>query len=285
MGRKEGQRVQEEGEKNRRGSKTFDWLEQEIAAVKTRRFFEVDGPASEDPSETIESSAKEVPQSYKDFVLRFGNAKLYKQQAGYLLGVRATPVETVSRTGERFLCFGHYQESQVCFKVDLLKEGAESPVFENHQGALKEVAPGFLEWLKKRSADARKAFGKKRWAQIVRGPSPFTAREAAIVDARKAFSWRNVGIDETGDVLFEVHNGSNATLPFYSVGVQDKRGGFAGRVWLPVSHIEPGSTAVVKHGAYKDNIERTNLDLYDLPDPEPEDRLSYWEFKDLTTAK
>jgi hypothetical protein len=74
----------------------FEWLEKEISEVKTRRFFDFDGPASSDLTRAIESSSLLVPDSYKAFVLQFGNAKLYKQKVGYALGVRAAPVEVIS---------------------------------------------------------------------------------------------------------------------------------------------------------------------------------------------
>ncbi|MBI1926545.1 hypothetical protein HYR99_20165 [Candidatus Poribacteria bacterium] len=258
----------------------FKWLEKEISEVKTRKFFDVDGTASDDLRRAVESSNIPVPDSYKAFVLQFGNSKLYKQQAGYAVGVRAAPVEAISRDGEPLLCFGHYQDRQAFFKVDLLKEGDESPVFESQQGGLKMVADGFAQWLTMRCAAVRKAIGARRWGQIVGGPSPFTERETAIVEARRAYTWRIIGTDDNGDVLFEIYNGSKIVLPFFSVGIRHKKGGFSGTVWLPVSQIEPGSTAVVRHECYKRHIEQIDLEAYELPDPEPEDKLSYWEFKE-----
>ena len=257
----------------------FNWLEQEISEVKTRKFFDFDGPASEGLRKSIEESTLSVPNSYKAFVMRFGNAKLYKQHAGYALGVRAAPVEAISKDGEPMLCFGYYQDHQAYFKTQLLHDGEEAPVFESQAGGLRQVADGFAPWLKLRSDDARKAIGVKRWKMILQGPKPFTEKEAALVEARKAYSWHIVGTDDNGDVLFQVHNGSKLVLPFYSVGIRDKRGGFSGQVWLPVSQIEPGSTDTVKHECYKNYIDRSNIEAYELPDPEPEDRDSYWEFK------
>jgi hypothetical protein len=261
-------------------ARQFEWLEKEISEVRTRRFFDFDGLASNDLRRAIESSSLLVPDSYKAFVLQFGNAKLYQQRVGYALGVRAAPVEAISKkTGELLLIFGHYQRRHAYFKADLLKDGQECPVFESHGRGLREVADGFLAWLKMRSIVARKAISVRRWAQIVQGPSPFTARETAIVEARRAYSWRLVGIDDNGDRLFEVHNGARIALPFYSIGIRDKRGGFIGRSFLQVSNIKPGATAVIKHGCYKKYIDQANLDAHALPDPEPEDRDSYWEFK------
>jgi hypothetical protein len=115
--------------------------------------------------------------------------------------------------------------------------------------------------------------------QIVHDPNPFTPAEREIVEARRAYSWRWLGTDDDGNYLFEVHNGSRMTLPFYSVGIRDKKEDFIGAVWLPVSDVKPGSTAVIKHEGYKEYIERENIEAFALPDPEPDDRDSYWEFK------
>jgi hypothetical protein len=262
-------------------ARQFEWLEKEISEVKTRRFFDFDGPASGDLKSAIENSNLPLPDSYKAFVLQFGNAKLYKQHAGYAIGVRAGPVEAVSRKkAEPLMIFGHFRDHHAYFKVDLLECGEESPVFEGYpQAEIRKIADGFLDWLKMRSAAARKAIGVKRWAEIVRGPSPFTDGERAIVEARRACSWRLIGMDDDGDCLFEVHNGARIALPFLSIGIRDKRGGFLGRAWLPVSGIGPGETAVIKKDCYKKYVERADLDAYALPEPEPEDRDSYWEFK------
>ncbi len=54
------------------------------------RYFQVDGPAGADLRAAVESSPLHLPTSYKEFVLTFGNARLYKQHAGYGLGVCPT---------------------------------------------------------------------------------------------------------------------------------------------------------------------------------------------------
>lgn len=272
--------MQGERRNNRLVSTTFEWLEKEINEVNTRKFFDIDKSASYNFRKKIESLELPIPNSYKAFVLKFGNAKLYKQHIGYALGVRAIPSKAVSKDGEQLLCFGYFQNYQACFKVSLLKEGEESPVFESQKnGRLKRIADDFSQWLKIRANVIHKEIGAKRWSQIVRGPSPFTKREKEIVEIRRLYSWEIIRIDENGDVFFKVHNGSTTKLPFYSIGVRDKKGGLTGKAWLPVSHIEPGSTEIIKDECYKKYIDRDNLDIYDLPDPEPEDKEDYWEFK------
>lgn len=257
----------------------FEWLENEISEVKTKNFFQVDGPASADLEQAISSSGISVPNSYKAFVLNFGNAKLYKQVGGYALGVRACPKEAISNDGESLLCFGHYLFSKAFFKTKLLDSGKESPVFESQAGGLRKTANGFAEWLQMRSSTIRKGIGKNRWSQIVNGPKPFTKNELNILEARRSFDWRIVSIDEDGNVNFEVFNDSTTVLPFLSVGIRSKDGGFSGAVYLPVSDLAPGSKKTVKHECYKGYIDRNKVEAYELQDPGPEDRDEYWEFK------
>lgn len=106
----------------------------------------------------------------------------------------------------------------------------------------------------------------------------------AIVKARKQFRWRVVGVAPNKDLRFEIHNGSAMTLPYLSVGVRGKlrppkHGPLNGRVFLPVGPIRPGETKVVEFGCYKKLISPEDTEAFALPDPGPEDREQYWEFR------
>jgi hypothetical protein len=254
----------------------FAFLSQELETIKTRRFHIVDGPADASLKAVIEACDVPFPRSYKDFVVRFGNAKLYRQAGGYIVGVLCSPVEGKSDDGDTFYVLGHYQSSRAYFKATLLAEGEETPVFE---GRGKEVANGFEEWLTKRCQAARATFNRRRWANVVAGPSPFTAAEQRIARGRKLFSFRVAGVTPQDNILVEVHNGSDITLPFLSIGVRWKDSSLEGGVWLPVSHIAPGMTAIVEHDVYRKMVATSGVEVFELPDPEPEDRERYWEFK------
>jgi hypothetical protein len=110
-------------------------------------------------------------------------------------------------------------------------------------------------------------------------PPPFTAEELAIVEARRQFTWRVVGVAPGGEVLYEVTNGSNRNLPFLSIGIRGKVGNLQGGVWLPVGHILPGQTAVIAKDTYRDLLDPDDVEAYALPDPEPKQRARYWEFR------
>ena len=166
-------------------------------------------------------------------------------------------------------------------------EDGESPVFEwRHEQGIRQSADGFLEWLEAKCSWARKQYKKSEWEAIENGPPPFTPEEQAVVNARKQFRWRVVGIAPNGDLRFEVHNGSGMTLPYLFLGVRGnlrppKNGPLNGGAYLPVASIRPGETKVIEHGCYKKLVAPEDVEVFDLPDPGPEDRQFYWELKAL----
>lgn len=260
----------------------FDWLVDEMARINTRKFHVVDGQLSHEQRELVEQLELAVPPSYEQFVIQFGNAKLYRQGSVYLVQVFAVPANAQSEDGETLLHFGRTDMALAYFKKSLLVPGAESPVFEwRHEQGLQQTASGFEEWLKAECEAAKKLFKKKQWEAIEKGPPPFTEQEQAVVDARRKFRWRVVGVAGNGDLQFEVHNGSDMVLPFLSIGVRGKNGKVNGGVWLPVSSVLPGQTHMIEKDCYKDLIPPDEVDAFEQPDPEPEDRDRYWEFRAL----
>lgn len=215
-----------------------------------------------------------VPPSYKEFVIKFGNVKLLKQGTIYLIQVFSVPRDAESDSKEKLLNFGRTDRGLAYFKEALLEKNSESPVVEwtGQQFGLRQTANSFEEWLKKKYDAAKKQFTKNRWNEIVAGPKPFTSLENEIVKARRQYHWRVIGISKNGDLQFEVSNKSKMTLPFLSIGIRGIHGSVDGGIWLPVSNVAPGETRVIEKGCYKDLIEPQYVEAYELPDPEPEDR-------------
>jgi hypothetical protein len=263
----------------------FEWLVAEMAKVRTRKFYLVDGAASADLQEAVRQSSLPVPPSYRDFVLRFGNAELYRQGSIYLVRVYAAPVQDESEKGEALLHFGRTDASLAYFKESLLRPDEESPVFEwRHAQGLRRAADGFEDWLRAKCRAARRRFKSRDWKAIEEGPPPFSDREKAIVEARRLFRWRVVGIAANGDLRFEVHNGSRLILPYLSIGIRGKlrpplHGPLNGGVWLSVSSVRPGETRIIEKDCYKERVDPSDVEAFELPDPDPEDRDRYWEFE------
>ncbi|MCY2964639.1 MAG: hypothetical protein NT069_13560 [Planctomycetota bacterium] len=258
----------------------FGWLEEEMARIKTNKFHLVDGPLCAEQRKLLERAELPIPPSYKQFALQFGNAKLYRQGNVYLVQVFATPGIAESDDGEAMLHFGRTDMTLAYLKVPLLSPGKESPVFQwSHGRGLHQAASGFEEWLNSKCKAARRLFKRKQWQQIENGPARFSDREWSIVEARRHFRWRVTGIDPNGDLQFEVYNGSDMVLPFLSIGVRRISGQTIGGVWLPVSLVMPGQTHVIVKDCYKDLVSPSQVVVFDEPDPAPEDRERYWEFK------
>jgi len=257
----------------------YEWLKEQIAEVNTPKFFVVDGPPDASLRAAIEQEQMGLPHSYKAFVLEFGNAKLYRQHAGYGLGVKGAPVEAQTREGEALFRIGSFHERNAFFRRADVGRGAEAPVLESGPGGLVEVSPSFEEWLRQRADSLRGSIGKRAWAQLVAVPAPFSSEELAIVEARRAYEWRMVGVAPNGDIQIEVTNNSTTSLPFLSIGVRDSGGTFSGGLWIGVRDLRPGQTAIYERDCYKKHLSRDEVVLFPLPDPGPEDRDSYWEFR------
>jgi hypothetical protein len=259
----------------------YEWLETEIAEVRNSRGFHVvERGLTPEVRKEVEESPHPVPRSYTEFVLRFGNARLYKTLGHHQISVHAPPTPAQSLNHEPLLAIGSYDAARAYFRQELLHSaGAESPVFEWHAGGLQRIADGFEQWLVNRCRAARRQYSAKRWQEILKGPRPFTEEEQAIVEARKRYQWRLLGVTEGGDLRFEIHNGSPMRLPWLSIGIRRRDGTPYGGVWLDVSNIPPGGTGTVEKDCYKDLVPPTAVEPFELPDPQPEERDRFWEFK------
>ena len=265
----------------------FEWLKEMMAEVNTRKFYLVDGPASDELRQMVESTDFPLPPSYKQFVLEFGNAKLYRRSSYWLVEVYAGPREAESDDGEPLIHFGRTHTSLAYFKESLLVDGGESPVFEWRKGqGIRQTEGGFADWLQAKCTWARKQYKKKEWQVIQHGPPPFDEREQAILEARRLYRWQVVGVAPNEDLKFEIYNGSSMVLPYLTVGIRGKlrppkTGPLHGGGYLPAASIQPGETSIVEYDCYKQFIAPEDTEVFELPEPGPEDREQYWEFKAL----
>jgi hypothetical protein len=257
----------------------YEWLDDEIRTIKTRGFHVVDGPVSGEHPSQANAPQPKFPPSYREFVSRFGGAKLYKQGSSYALGVLAAPKAAQSARGEPLYCIGHHDDALAYLRGSQLMEDHESPVYEWGVGGLRQAADSFESWLVKRSDRVRHKIGKRAWEEIVEGPVPFSKRELEIITARREFVWRFLGVQDSGELCFEIQNNSRMVLPFLTIGIRSKVRRFEGASRLPVSHILPGTCARLCKRMYDRIEEPSNLEPFALADPQPEDRDFYWEFR------
>src|SRR5688572_14356491 len=98
----------------------FEWLEREVSLIKTPRFHLVDGPADQKLQEAVIRSSLPLPASYKEFILRFGNAKLYRNSRNdsYRIGVFAAPRAATLDDGMRIYHLGFHDGASVYVKSE-----------------------------------------------------------------------------------------------------------------------------------------------------------------------
>ena len=259
----------------------YEWLEQEIAAIHTPRFHLVDGPAEAGMEEIILHSGLPVPASYMQFVLKFGNAKLYRdvRHNSYEIGVFAAPRVSTLGDGTRLYHVGFHDGASVYIKsgenLDTL------PIYEFEAGGEDCVADDFEDWIKESCDKARQKFSEAEWTRILLGPTPFSAREEEVIKARRSIQWHVRGIDLEGNHIIEVTNAGTKELPVLKVGVRSKDGRLNGAALLKIAGLGPGETTVLHMDCYRGLKKPEELELFTLPDPQPEDRLLYPELAEM----
>jgi len=227
----------------------------------------------------VNASSVPLSCSYRQFVLKFGNARLYRniRNNSYRIGVFAGPRLAVLDDGTSIYHLGFHDGASVYVKP--ASSSTDLPIFEFEEGSEEKLADSFAEWLEASCASARNAYGKEKWREILRGPKPFTAEEKEIVEARRFMRWRVLGIDADGNHLFEVVNEGRRSLASLTVGIRSKDGRLNGAVRLNTRHVGPGHTEVLHASCYKDLVPPQQVEVFALQDPKPEDRDYYWEFK------
>lgn len=257
----------------------FEWLQREVAIIKTPRFHVIDGPATGKLREAVTQSSLPLPKSYTEFVLRFGNAKLYRnaRNASYRIGVFSGPRSGKLRDGSLVYEVGFHDGARVF--IEPVKGSRGGAVWEAESGSQQRVHSNFGEWLKESCARAREQYTVEEWSEILQGPKPFTPEEQEILAARRHISWRLTGIDVDGSHLFEVKNSSNRSIPVLTIGVRSKDGRLNGAAVLQIGHVGPGQKAEVRASCYKGLRPPEDIEVFDLPGPRPEDREFFAELE------
>jgi hypothetical protein len=256
----------------------FHWLHLEIEQIKTRKFHQ---PGIEPAREWEPQIDWPVPppEDYRQFIAEFGPSMLYRSLGWWLVRIFSRTVLYQDAKHGPFLQFGGFDAGVACFLQSDLERGV-SRVYETRGvSGLFVTAASFEEWLAGASRRAKKRYRRREWQEIVAGPAPFTREEEEIVAARRMFEWKLLGVTTGGKVTLEITNHSSRTLPRLSLGIRGPR--LHGRSYVLVADILPGMTKIVGHQGYTCLKEPEKQVPYALPDPEPEDREYYREFRSL----
>ena len=180
----------------------YEWLDQEISNVKTPKFFLTHEESTTDRHDDVFLAT--MPTAYGEFLSKFGRSKFFRIfTGGYIIGIFEIPqTETIDL--ETYWYIGWYDERRVLLKDIRQTRPDECPVFEQNKfGKIKRVADTFDEWLRNRWEKAKGQFSAREWKKICEGPDPFSPDELEVIEARKTFHWRVLGIDENCVVRFE----------------------------------------------------------------------------------
>lgn len=248
----------------------FDWLVRDLRCIQTAKFHLVSGTEDRHLRQLIESVNINYPNDYRQFVIDFGSGRFFRQSLfGYKLGVLSTP--RVFCDSDELFQIGYDDGSPVCFSTQsegLYLKGLASP-----------IAPNFDSWLKSSYEKYRAQYSDKDWLSILKGPQTFSALEDSIVNARNDYHWLDLGIDESGDRIIQVTNHSSIFIPCLSLGVRSSDERLNGAIIIDVSGLCPGDTEIYPHTCYKKFYPPSDISLYDLPAPGPEDRQYLAELK------
>lgn len=270
----------------------MDSLSSEIAAIQTPEFHLVHHEFSLDGTDVPSELVSRLPPSYLQFINEFGGVRLYRKRQGYLLNVFQKP--TLAKVHDANLIeIGHCDSfGSAYFRIADLFDGYEAPVLEiDGEGEFEDevletnTVESFSTWLDRCRKWAYSQYSKSDWESIFLGPIPFSDIEKQIILARKQFKWKTINMLEDNRFIFEVVNDSQITLPYLSVGVRTRSEKLFGRIWLPVSTIGSHEKAFIEQEIYRGLVEPDDIELYELPDPLPNQRDIYWEFKSISPSR
>ena len=260
---------------------TYEWFSNAISEIRTPKFFQTHAPTLAVATRRGIKDHSILPNSYRTFVAEYATCLLFRDGNSYLLRISEIPwyPEGNDTQVSDYICFGGFDQYDAYFSFNQLKASGCSAVYEGITTRDAQVAAtDFNTWLRRRFESAKLSYSLDEWAQITSGPRPFSRREQKIVEARRHFKWRIVRKSEAG-YEFEIQNNSDVVLPYLSLRVRARDSSFEGGIWLPVSSIRPGQSAIVRHPGYSDTKLTRDVEFTSLPDPQPEDRDEYWEFR------
>jgi hypothetical protein len=162
--------------------------------------------------------------------------------------------------------------------LESLESTGDSLVYTDRYAVFKSQTK-FSQWIMDHAKKARKTYTRKEWQEIVRGPTPFSPEEEHLLRARKKFKWKTRGVTEDGELMIEVSNESDMVLPFLTFDVVFPGRNIVGGEYLNVSGIKPGETSVLTRMSYCRLSDLNQIEIDLAPEPWPEDRDCYWEFK------
>jgi hypothetical protein len=263
----------------------FTWHKDLLESVKTPKFFLTYKSTDWHELAVLENHFGALPSDYKQFLAECGAGKFVRQWSRDLYGFRifSNPQRAAFDPAE--VCLVAETEAGSLFGYRL-KESHRLIEFCGPKETPLDLPVG--EVFRCQIDHLVNGYGKRRLAEIVRGPEPFTERELELVRALGEFE---INVQVSGEQFeFNIQNNSSLELDFITLGaiiVRQRPGldgnarpyGGNGRIWLDVSGIKPGESAIRYQSCYHSLANPEDIQIYRLF-PGPEDRRYFKEFPD-----
>lgn len=259
-------------------SNNFFWLNEEIEAIGTKKFFVPAGKTSGDTLDEFEKQYGKLPVGYKDFVAQFGGVHLFRhcEREEYALVIERSPKLVKAQDNGFFISIGSRVGNQVYLFgqngafVDEILEHRES-------GGIVSCRDGFAAWLRRSFEKEKRSYSKAEWDQISDGPPPFSAQERGTIEARLKWDVSLAGYDAKNNLILQVQNNSERIFKYITVNI--RRGWIRALVPVRVEHISPRASASCTIAFYKDSIRTGEAEVLPIFDIGPEDRKLLFELE------
>jgi len=259
----------------------YNWLRDAIREVAVPKFHLVGEPCKPVDAEYILNASLEVPVSYKNFIVEFQYAKLFRDGLKhYRIDIWPDPIFYESEKYGGLTCIGKYEMGYVYFNFDELDKGKDVPVYEWYgMSGIRKAADSFPDWIEIKYRNARRKYKSKEWKKLLVPLPPFTEHEQTIIAARHQMKWELVRVEDNLDRVIRVTNMSNIVLPFLTLDINRADGSNIGGKFVPISDLLPGETKEYRFSLYEEYPDHAEQQLADRRDPEPGEQEFYWEFR------
>jgi hypothetical protein len=221
------------------------------------------------------SLSSAFPPSYIEFLTRYGGVKLFREGLGYLMTVSPTPVKVDDDEYGELFRFGSYDDSYYYFSPTSMKPNEESPVYAFVDGELVPVAHSFSEWISLGSTELLSRQTPMPDGEVT---TAFSEQEQMIVRHRRQYLWQIIGRTEKF-VVINITNASDATLDCITLGVRSIDRTINGAVKVDVRDVAKGMSKNINLDCYSHLVHPSRVELFNLPEPTPSTRSTYFEFQ------
>lgn len=252
----------------------FTQLEHDLTSFSSRRFHVLErsliGPIVPVGTES----------HYAAFVRCAGSGRLFRRGVGYRMSVvRALEPDAVLLALGRgeWAMIGHSNTANVFLGMRGGHINEVGPVYTTRslRGRVQQINRSFEGWFAESYLAHRQQYSASEWLRMAVSPPPFSEQQLQIAHARKQFSWRVLNLNprrfET-EITLSVRNKSHIVLPYISLDAREVGG--VQRFYVPTSGIPAGTESVARAST----CFRGAFQIFDAPEPLPEDLENYREF-------